>query len=123
MKQIILFQCIKCEFWQELELKNIKSVGVCGKITVCVPPQPFIVRADFGCIYGSKIKIEDVVNGVLKQQDFISDYVDGYELRGDNGDYIPTAQERYLIEDAIRGIIEETEWIKFFANNPDYDGG
>ncbi len=42
--------------------------------------------------------------------DFITDYLDGYELRGDEGDYTPTENERLLIEDALRGFIDENEF-------------
>ena len=44
---------------------------------------------------------------------YIEDYVEGYELRGDNGDYLPTEQEKFLIMDCIMGLIEEKEFYEF----------
>ena len=43
---------------------------------------------------------------------FIREYVDGYEVRGDNGDYTPTEQERWLIHDCIMGLIAEQDFIE-----------
>jgi hypothetical protein len=38
--------------------------------------------------------------------EMVSDYIDGYEFRGD-GDYSPNKEERLLIEDCVCGLLEE----------------
>lgn len=35
------------------------------------------------------------------------EYVEGYEFRGDEGDYQPTEQERFLIQDCVAGLMDE----------------
>ncbi len=45
---------------------------------------------------------------------FIEEYVEGYELRGDEGDYYPNDQERVIAKDIIFGLIEEEEFINHF---------
>ncbi|AXQ68230.1 hypothetical protein HOT99_gp026 [Caulobacter phage CcrBL10] len=37
----------------------------------------------------------------------VHDYLEGYEFRGDAGDYTPTEQEKVLLEDALHGFIAE----------------
>lgn len=39
--------------------------------------------------------------------DPITDYLDAYKFRGDDGDYMPTPDERLVIEDAMRGYESE----------------
>lgn len=39
--------------------------------------------------------------------EIIEEYVADYEMRGDEGDYQPTENERFLIKDAIYGLIDE----------------
>ncbi len=39
------------------------------------------------------------------------DYVEGYEFRGDEGDYQPTERERFLIEDCVAGLMDEIHQI------------
>ena len=40
----------------------------------------------------------------------INEYVDGYELTGDEGSYTPTLTEKLLIKDAIHGLLADTDW-------------
>lgn len=35
------------------------------------------------------------------------EYIEGYEFRGDEGDYQPTEQERFLIQDCVAGLMDE----------------
>jgi hypothetical protein len=46
----------------------------------------------------------------------IHEAVGEYELRGDEGDYTPNKNERFLIEDFTHGFIEEL--IEHLASNP-----
>jgi len=43
------------------------------------------------------------------ERDSIRRWVDDYELRADNGDYAPNGHERLLIEDALRGYLEDSQ--------------
>lgn len=45
-------------------------------------------------------------------QDYITDYINEYELRADEGDYTPTEHERLLIYDAIQGLLDDKEFIE-----------
>lgn len=47
----------------------------------------------------------------LTEEDRLTEYLDGYEWRGDDGDYTPNEHERLLIEDALRGWISEEHLI------------
>lgn len=40
----------------------------------------------------------------------INEYVDSYELTGDEGSYTPTETEKLLIKDAIHGLLADTDW-------------
>ena len=40
----------------------------------------------------------------------INEYVDNYELTGDEGSYTPTLTEKLLIKDAIHGLLADTDW-------------
>lgn len=40
----------------------------------------------------------------------IKDFLDGYELRGDEGDHEPTEFEKLLIEDAVNGLLEDRDF-------------
>lgn len=46
----------------------------------------------------------------------VDGYVDGYEFRGDSGDYTPNEKERVLIEDCIAGLIDELPFLKPWEN-------
>lgn len=51
--------------------------------------------------------------GKLVGADFeqiIDNYLDGYELRGDEGDHTPTEFESLLIKDAIMGLLVDEAW-------------
>lgn len=67
------------------------------------------------CISGKQrreVTFEDV-ELKIRQLESVEDYVIMYELRGDEGDYAPTENERLLITDAIYGYIDgiETKYI------------
>lgn len=51
----------------------------------------------------------------LEEKDFISEYINEYEFRDDIG-YIPNRMEKFLIEDCIRGLIDEPEFKKYFLS-------
>lgn len=54
-------------------------------------------------------------------QDFIKQYVENYELRGDDeGDHVPNQFERMLIMDAIQGLIIEDEFEGHFKSMCDF---
>jgi hypothetical protein len=38
---------------------------------------------------------------------FVEDYNDGYEFRGDDGDYMPNETERFWIKDCVAGLLDE----------------
>lgn len=42
-----------------------------------------------------------------KLESFVDGYIDGYEFRGDEGDYTPNDRERFLIEDCVAGLLHE----------------
>lgn len=44
----------------------------------------------------------------------ISEYVQSYDFRGDDGDHTPTDGERVLIEDAIMGLLAEPRFVDAF---------
>lgn len=43
------------------------------------------------------------------REEFIQDYIEGYEFRGDDGDYSPSSAERFLIADCVAGLIDELD--------------
>ena len=45
-------------------------------------------------------------------QEYITEYLDGYEVRGDEGDYTPNEREAFLIDDAIQGLLAEDEFLQ-----------
>lgn len=46
----------------------------------------------------------------------IDEYADGYELRGEPGDHTPTEFERFVIVDAINGLLAEPEFMALIAS-------
>ena len=44
-------------------------------------------------------------------QEYIKEYLDGYEFGGDDGDYTPTEAESLLIDDVIQGLLAESEFL------------
>lgn len=50
----------------------------------------------------------------------IDEYVDGYEFRGDDGDYSPNERERILIEDCVAGLIDELPLLKPWESVPSH---
>lgn len=42
-------------------------------------------------------------------------YIKDYTLRGDGADHTPTANERLLIEDAIRGLLAEKRLVRLIS--------
>ncbi len=42
-----------------------------------------------------------------KINETVSDYIDGYDFRGDGGDYTLSEKERILIEDCVAGLLGE----------------
>ena len=51
-------------------------------------------------------------------QDAIDEYLDGYELRLDEGCHTPTEFERFLIDDAIGGLLTEDDLIALLGAPP-----
>lgn len=45
----------------------------------------------------------------------VEEYIDGYELRADEGAYTPTELERFLITDAIYGVVEDADVLAALA--------
>jgi hypothetical protein len=41
----------------------------------------------------------------------VTEYLDGYELRADEGDHAPTEFERLLIEDAVNGLLVDDDFL------------
>ena len=51
------------------------------------------------------------------------DYVEGYEFRGDEGDYQPNERERFLLEDCVAGLTDEIhQMLKRATPQPEGDG-
>ncbi|QDJ40330.1 hypothetical protein [Bordetella hinzii] len=48
----------------------------------------------------------------------IDEYLDGYELRGEPGDHTPTEFERFLILDAINGLLADEEFLALLSAPP-----
>ncbi|KDD49422.1 hypothetical protein L529_4964 [Bordetella bronchiseptica MBORD901] len=48
----------------------------------------------------------------------VDEYLDGYELQADEGYYAPTEFERYLIVDAVAGLLSEDEILTLLAGAP-----
>lgn len=49
---------------------------------------------------------------------FVDDYVNGYEFRGDEGDYTPNEREQFLIEDCIAGLLSDLDQDGYFTTSP-----
>lgn len=45
---------------------------------------------------------------VMPTEAEIDEYIEDYEMRGDGSDYRPTEQERFVIKDAIMGLLAES---------------
>ena len=43
--------------------------------------------------------------------DYIKEYIDEYEVRGDAGDYQPSETERFVALDIIMGLIDEDKFM------------
>ena len=55
-------------------------------------------------------------------ESFVDDYIDGFEFRGDEGDYTPNDKERFLIEDCVAGLLHELNqkgWLPQSPSAPD----
>lgn len=48
----------------------------------------------------------------------IDDYLDGYELRADEGGHAPTDFERFLLDDCIAGLLAEDDILALLAGAP-----
>ena len=48
--------------------------------------------------------------------DVIKKYLQDYEVRGDEGDYIPTEDEKELIYDAIMGLLSDEDFNKEYRS-------
>lgn len=53
---------------------------------------------------------------LAKAQQFADDYVEHYEMEADEGTYHPSERERFLIEDAINGLIGDEDFCDLIAN-------
>lgn len=53
-----------------------------------------------------------------KLESFVDDYIDGYEFRGDDGDYTPNDKERFLIEDCTGGLLHELNQEGWLPQSP-----
>ncbi|KAB0573416.1 hypothetical protein [Brucella pituitosa] len=58
---------------------------------------------------GIKLPAAPFLQGVKVDAQGIYDYVQGYEWRGDNGDYTPNDADREMLEDAIVGYLSAIE--------------
>lgn len=52
-----------------------------------------------------------------KLETIIDQYIDDYELRGDGGDYTPSQFEKFLIKDAIMGLLVDPEFDAALASH------
>lgn len=60
---------------------------------------------------------ESMVSGLLSDMmECVEDIIGGYEVRGDNGDYIPNAQEVFMIRDCMYGLLEDENFIAKFKS-------
>lgn len=50
--------------------------------------------------------------------DFTHEYIEGYEFRGDTGDYHPSDRERFLITDCAAGLLHDLGEAQFLAMPP-----
>lgn len=57
---------------------------------------------------------DDVVATCKSNSAVIKDYVASYEVRADEGDYTPNDRERFLIEDAINGLLADADFVRTF---------
>lgn len=48
----------------------------------------------------------------------IDEYLDGYELRADEGAYTPSKFERFLLDDCIAGLLAEDDFLALMAARP-----
>lgn len=48
----------------------------------------------------------------------IDDYLDGYELRADEGAHTPTDFERFLLDDCIAGLLADDDFLALMAGRP-----
>ncbi|WP_249291992.1 hypothetical protein [Achromobacter ruhlandii] len=48
----------------------------------------------------------------------IDDYLDGYELRADEGAHTPTDFERFLLDDCITGLLADDDFLALLAARP-----
>lgn len=53
-----------------------------------------------------------------KLESLVDDYIDGYEFRGDEGDYTPNDRERFLIEDCVAGLLHELNQEGWLPQSP-----
>src|SRR5690554_6241206 len=53
-----------------------------------------------------------------KMHSFVDEYIEGYEFRGDAGDYHPSDKERGLIEDCVAGLLHDMQAEEFLNIHP-----
>jgi hypothetical protein len=53
---------------------------------------------------------EQIIGKPDNLDQIINEYVESYELRGDEGDYTPSEGELNLIKDAIIGLLADPDW-------------
>lgn len=53
----------------------------------------------------------------------IDEYLDGYELRADEGAHTPTDFERFLLDDCIAGLLADDDFLALMAARPAPDAG
>src|SRR5690242_12065213 len=55
--------------------------------------------------------------GLAAEEQFVKDYLEGYEFRGDAGDHVPNENERELLIDALAGLTGDDEFRGLVAQN------
>ena len=53
--------------------------------------------------------------------EFLHDYMEDYEVRGDNGDYQPSKTEKFIAFDIIMGLIDTDEFKEYFIDKSEVD--
>ena len=69
----------------------------------------------------SILKCQGFCEPIDKIERIVDDYLEGYELRGDNGDYTPSEQELFITKDIIMGLIEEEDFLKALLPSLDFE--
>ncbi|KDD42631.1 hypothetical protein [Bordetella bronchiseptica] len=93
-----------------------------GEVRVeCAPdPRGIGIGAWVGsrCIYSGVHEIPAKTRDWAAINAAIDEYLDGYELRLDEGCHTPTEFERFLIDDAVAGLFEDSEILALLSDAP-----